>query len=184
MHPIAQARLTPDTPIRDSTNRMSLFIFAMILNFSRGYSASPPADSLPHCVRPVDFANGKFVASYEACLKRQASFCLAHKINKECLNLPVDAGKPYFKITVDDIDPKKSCKVQKDGSYACIQDPVRFMAPITQTNSPKVEPAGTPGATPSGSGPKAIDVPVEENGSGGETTAPQGAPVLPPPPKK
>jgi hypothetical protein len=165
---------------------LSLFISTTSFAQTQVQATLKPAETLPRCVRPRDFSNGKFVASYEACLKRQDAFCNAHKESKVCLNRNVPQGKPYFKTTVDDIDPSKRCQILKDGSYQCLQDPVRFMAPITQANAPPIPVQGAPSpvVTPTTSGPTSADVPVEDKGTGGDETLPQGAPVLPPPPKK
>ncbi len=139
---------------------------------SFGADLKAPKEPLPKCVRPTDFANGKFVASYEACLKRQETFCDTHKENKDCLALPPITGKPYFKTTTDDIDPSKRCKIEKDDSYKCLQDPIRIIV----AEEAKPNPA-TPATTPSGT--PGEDTPGTEKVSGEEKNPPVG---LPPPP--
>ncbi|CAM6000334.1 unnamed protein product [Sphagnum balticum] len=145
---------------------MKLLIFANLLAL-----AAQGADKMPTCVRPADFSMGKFVASYEACLNRQKKFCDSHKESKECAALPQKSGHPYFKVTVDDIDPTKRCKILPDGSYRCLQDPVRFIAPI---NNPPASGGGPQVA----STPSTSTVPLEENpgGTADQSTSPAPSP--------
>jgi hypothetical protein len=125
--------------------------FTILFFINSGYAAG----LMPRCVRPKDFSMGKFVATYEACLGRQSKFCNTHKESKECASLLQRPAHPYFKVTVDDIDPTKRCKILRDGSYRCLQDPVRLITP-TQT------PAGAPQVA---STPSTVNVPLED-GSG------------------
>src|SRR5258708_17721303 len=110
---------------------------------------SMAAEKMPQCVRPTDFSNGKFVTSYETCLKRQETFCNGHKENKDCQALPVHSGKPYYKTTVDDIEPSKRCQIQKDATYKCLQDPIRIIpAADVDVQSNATSPATTsPGSS-------------------------------------
>jgi hypothetical protein len=171
-------------------SKKEMIITSVLLITAAAYGETPPKpilEKMPTCVRPIDFSNGKFVASYAGCLKRQDEFCQKHKENKTCDARPVNPGKPYFKTTVDDIEPRERCKVNKDGSYKCLQDPIRIIPPPT-AEAPTIAggaPAagGTPGApagTPSG-GPTTITVPVEEGGAEPGAMPPV---VRPPPPQK
>jgi hypothetical protein len=157
---------------------MKSLLFMTILFSLTGFGADikAPKEPMPKCVRPMDFANGKFVSSYEACLKRQENFCSSHKENKECLALPPITVKPYFKITTDDIDPSKRCKIEKDDSYKCLQDPIRIIV-AEEPKAVPVAPATTPSGTPA-SDQKVLAVPTED-GTGDEKNPPV---VLPPPP--
>src|SRR5947209_5193436 len=91
-----------------------------------------PAAAAPRCVRPTDFSVGKAVTSYEDCLKRREKFCLSHEKLKECQN-DTAAQKLNKKRIVftnpRDVNPEERCSIQRDGSYHCIQDPIRFNRP-------------------------------------------------------
>src|SRR5271166_6530870 len=89
-------------------HKVVVFLLVLISNVA---VAGPVTEKMPPCVRPSDFANGKFVASYFTCLKRQDEFCRIHREDKTCAARPVNPGKPYFKTTVDDIDPQVRCKI-------------------------------------------------------------------------
>lgn len=163
---------------------MKTLLVLSVLFSLPAFGADPKAlqEKMPKCVRPTDFANGKFVASYEACLKRQETFCETYKENKECLALPPISGKPYFKTTTDDIDPSKRCKIEKDDSYKCLQDPIRIIVAEEAKPNP-ISPIAN--ATPSGTAVpdlKVLAVPTEDGtttGTGDEKNPPV---VLPPPP--
>src|SRR5271154_1270279 len=121
-------------------------------------NASYGLEKMPTCVSPKDFSMGKFVGTYEACLNRQAKFCVAHKESKECAALPEKPPHPYFKVTVDDIDPTKRCKILEDGSYRCLQDPIRFMTPTNNQGAP-----GSGSGPQVGSTPSTVTVPLEDS---------------------
>jgi hypothetical protein len=149
----------------------NLLILAILFSFtSYGAESKGPVEKMPICVRPTDFSNGKFVASYEACMKRQETFCEIHKENKECLAIP-QTGKPYYKTTTDNIDPSKRCKIEKDDSYKCLQDPIRIVVAEEAKTIPSVS------TTPSGS-----PIPEEGAGTGTGTGDEKSPPVVPPPP--
>src|SRR5258708_7671020 len=143
---------------------MTLLLIFFISTFSLA------SEKMPQCVRPSDFSNGKFVASYETCLKRRETFCNSHKESKPCQSLPVHSGKPYYKTTVDDIEPSKRCQIQKDATYKCLQDPIRI---IPAAEADVKSNATAPAATPSGS-------PAPESGTNGGEQEPK---VMPPPPR-
>jgi len=133
-------------------------------------------NQMPKCVRPTDFSNGKFVASYEACLNRQENFCETHREDPACLEKP-KTGKPYYKTTTDEIDPSIRCKIEKDDSYKCLQDPIRIIVADDQKPSPAA-PATTNSTAPAPT-PKSSGAPPDEGAPGDEKT-PQV--VIPPPP--
>ena len=146
-----------------------------------------PLYQIPRCYRPKDFSVGKLVSSYEACLVRQRTFCVAHPEIKNC-GSGQPTGKPYYKVADDEIDPTKRCKITKDGSYLCLQDPIRLVLPETPAAEPVPTPSGSPGASPNGTpgstalpgintgGPRSVDVPVDDSGATGTKISPQVPP--------
>jgi hypothetical protein len=142
----------------------------LIFYFSIGlFNLEAPAQAAV-CFRPQDMSNQKAVELYVSCRKKLEVICEKTPKNLDCgsLKKPVDLQR-RFPPNVDDIDPQARCTVYRDGSYRCLQDPIRFVAkqrtnegtisipsPTPEPVSPEnpaapsnVQPSPTRGVTPS-----------------------------------
>jgi hypothetical protein len=123
------------------------------------------ADVIPVCQRPTDFSDFKLVSGYEDCIKRRASFCEHHEKIKECQKTKKDLG-------IKEPDPAERCSIQRDGSYRCQQDPIRFISPEE------------PSAPAAGSAPSVSTIPTEENPPGSPAPSPTAPGASTPAPTK
>lgn len=105
------------------------------------------------CFRPQDMSNSKAVQFFEECKNKNEKICEKNLTAKTCAahKKPVDFLK-RFPTNTNDINPNERCTVYKDGSYRCLQDPVRFIAKEKTIESPV--------ATPSPVGEGGVDVPT------------------------
>jgi hypothetical protein len=157
---------------------ISIILNLMVVN---AFAAKPLYD-IPKCYRPKDFSVGKLVSSYEACLARQKSYCLGHTEIKNCGSFQ-STGKPYYKVAADEIDPTKRCRITKDGSYVCLQDPIKLVLPEEPHAEPVASPIASPNGSPTGSpqpgidtgAPRSVEVPVDDS-STGTRSSPGGLP--------
>jgi hypothetical protein len=142
-----------------------LFLVGALTTFAQ---AEKSKTGMPRCPRPRDFSQGRPVSDYEACMKRQRTYCADHDGDQDCAQIkPPQAFDPHSRS--DQADPSKRCSVQKDGSYVCLQDPLRFTG-----NNEEEEAPGTPASSPTTS-----DVPLENANPAAPGTG-AGPGVLPP----
>ena len=83
------------------------------------------------CFRPQDMSNSKAVKLYEACREK-------HEMPK-----PVDY-LTRFPPNVENINPNERCTIFKDGSYKCVQDPIRFVVKEKVREDSMPAPLSTP----------------------------------------
>lgn len=81
----------------------------------------------PLCFRPQDMSNSKAVKQYLDCRKKN------------------EGAKPLdylvkFPANTDDINPQERCTIYRDGSYKCLQDPVRFVVKEKSKDAPMNSP--------------------------------------------
>jgi hypothetical protein len=97
------------------------------------------------CIRPQDMSNSKAVDYFMNCKKKIEGLCEKDAHLKYCATIkrPADYNARFPMNTVD-IDPQQRCTVYRDGSYKCLQDPVRFIAKQRTNDAPIAVPTPTP----------------------------------------
>ena len=103
------------------------------------------------CVRPADMGNFKLLKSYQDCLTNLEKLCSKKATAPDCKGLqkPQDY-RQRFPENITLIKPSERCDVQKNGSYLCKQDPIRFV--IKEEPKPQpgtgIIPTKSPGQEP------------------------------------
>ena len=152
--------------------------------------AAPPQTSkatLPQCRRPLDFSVSKDVAAYEACIEKQEKFCDRNDSDARCQKIIAPKNVDHVK-TGAGADGSIFCAIQKDGSYLCQQEMVRFLVP-EEVIQPSASPTGLPTINDDGTVtnlPVPTPVPKPAENPVGEPAPPPPIPSLfgPPPPHK
>jgi hypothetical protein len=143
-------------------------------------AAAAPAEQIPICPRPADMSVTKAVAEYHSCLDKKKKACRTKEKHPECVKLKVASEPPpRFPENPEDINPAERCSIFKDGSYKCVQNPVRFIAkekppvfvPPASSPAPGIptSPGGAP--APGTEGAPAPQPPADGNPSGQTPTA-------------
>jgi len=140
------------------------------------FSASSFGLGIETCNRPHDFSQTNAVKNYENCLSQQYSYCQQHSDSATCKKFLATWRKTESPMSVRQEDLPKRCSILHDGSYRCVQKPLRLLPP-------EPEPIFTPPTTTDegeGSAPPASPTP----GTGGASVPlppPPAAPALLPP---
>ncbi len=97
--------------------------------------------NLAPCPRPKDMSVSKAVVNYSACLAKKRDYCERNQKLKECQSFLASQKSVDFSNKGN--LPSERCAIQRDGSYKCVQNPLRFVL----KDSPNVSAPAT-SATP------------------------------------
>lgn len=145
-------------------------------------AAGRAAEALPQCPRPADMSVSKAVSDYHSCLDKKKKLCSQRNKEKDpaCIKFRASSAPPVrFPDNPEDINPTERCTIYRDGSYRCVQNPVRFVtkdAPKAQS-APTVAPGGSAAPSAGSDG----TAPPDEGGAPATGTNP-GSPPSPAPP--
>ncbi len=100
------------------------------------------AVSLPVCTRPMDMSLPVPVLKYAECLNKKRQLCNKHERHKECVEFrKTEHPKAVSSTIAADALPSERCAIQRDGSYKCRQDALRFVIKETPKTT---QPTATP----------------------------------------